>query len=261
MAGAIMIMNSTTYSNPPLPPPEPPPAPILISPTNGFTVSDTSITFQWNSSSGATNYQIRVSVDPAVEDPLFHEDLTAGATSKNYTDFPNDGTVYYWKVRASNAVGYGNWSTIWSFTNGDDVPVVESGHVGYYDLAPWGTRFFKFVSDVPSCTQSIQVSNTPGSSDEPCTVHLLIKRGGKPTIAEFESTWEMPASHYDCDLEKWIPTKDPSAEDLYWKYNTGPHAEFVKVNEPMGSYTFYIMLYNAGGEAVNNQYLTVHYNV
>jgi hypothetical protein len=261
MAGGIMIMNSTTYSNPPPPPPEPPAAPTLISPTNGSKISNTSVTFQWNPSSGATNYQIRVSIDPNVVSPLFHDDTTGGATSKNYTDFPNDGTVYYWKVRAYNAVGWGDWSTIWHFDNGDDdTPVIESGHVGYYDFTPGQTRFWKFVSYVPEgCQYPIQIGNTP-QSQEPHTTRLVIKRGSKPTIEDYEWLATLGSSTYDCGDGQYYPPKPPGSEDFFWRFNTGSGGEFVEIFEPMESYTFYIMFYNSGEESVNNQRLTTYYN-
>ena len=236
---------------------EPPDAPVLISPTNGSDVPSTSVTFQWNSSEGATSYHLRVSTDPGVETDLFHETWT-GATSKNYTDFPNDGIIYYWKVRAYNDAGWGSWSTIWNFSNGDDgVPYVNDGHSGFYDLDPYEAKYFKFTTTVSGCVYPIQVGNT-SAGGEPRTVHLTIKRGSKPTVADFELTWGMAPSLYDCGLEEWIPAK-PGAETLYWKYNTGPQAEFVEIGEPMETDTYYIMLYNDGAVGVNNQRLNVDY--
>lgn len=48
---------------------------------------------------------------------LFHYNETS-TTSKTYTDFPNDSTNYYWRVRACNAAGWGTWSDPQSFVNG-----------------------------------------------------------------------------------------------------------------------------------------------
>jgi len=93
-------------------------------------------------------------------------------------------------------------------------------------------------------------------ADQPRTVHMLIKRGGMPTIAEFEMTWLLAPSDYDCTSGQWIPGKP---KDLYWKYNIGSQAEFVSIGEPMESDTFYIMLYNNGTRIVLHQRLTVSY--
>jgi hypothetical protein len=238
---------------------EPPSPPVLTSPIDGAVIEDTSVTFQWESSVGATNYQIRVSVDPSVEDPLFHEDTT-GATSKNYTDFPNDDTVYYWKVRAYNNVGWGNWSTIRSFTNGsgDDIPILTNGHVGYYDFSPREVKYFKFHAAISECAHPTQVGNT-ADGGEYRTVHLLIEKENIPTVDDFELTWELPPSQYDCNLEMWLPVKSPGTENLYWNYNTGAQAEYVQNKETTELRWYYIMLYNDGDESVNNQRLTVSY--
>ena len=140
----------------------------------------------------------------------------------------------------------------------DSVTTVTSGHLDYYDIGAGQTRYFKFVASVPDCAHPIQVANT-SRADQPRTVHLLVKRGSKPTIAEFNSTWQMAPSQYDCMAEQWIPTKPPGAENLYWKYNTGSSAEFVEIAEPMASNTFYIMLYNSGATTVLDQRLVVSY--
>ena len=139
----------------------------------------------------------------------------------------------------------------------DSATTVTSGDIGYYDIGAGQTRYFKFVASVPDCEHRIQVNNA-SQSDQPRTVHALVKRGSKPTIAEFERTWQMAPSQYDCTAEQWIPAK-PGAENLYWKYNTGSQAEFVEIGEPMESNTFYIMLYNNGTTIVLDQRLSVCY--
>ena len=140
----------------------------------------------------------------------------------------------------------------------DNVPILQSGFIDYnISVGPGQTLFFKFDCPViVDCLHGWQVGNTPGS-DQPRTVHLLVKRGSKPTMADFDLTWAMGiSSHYDCGLGQWQPAK-PGAENLYWNYNTGSQAEFVEMNEPMGAYTFYIMLYNNGTKSIRSQRLTL----
>ncbi|MBW2081205.1 MAG: hypothetical protein JRI27_09650 [Deltaproteobacteria bacterium] len=76
---------------------------------------------------------------------------------------------------------------------------VTSGHLDYYDVGAGQTRYFKFVASVSDCVYPIQVGNT-SMADQPRTVHALVKRGSKPTIADFNRTWEMAPSDYDCTL-------------------------------------------------------------
>ena len=125
----------------------------------------------------------------------------------------------------------------------DSVTPVESGHTGLYDIDAGQRRYFKFVAGVPDYQHPIQVQNTP-QPRQPRTVFMLIKRGSKPTIADFERTWEMDQSL-------------SGTGGLYWQYSTG--TEFVEITEPMASNTFYIMLYNNGTSDVRDQRLIVNY--
>jgi len=137
----------------------------------------------------------------------------------------------------------------------DSVTSVKSG-VEYREDIPAGqARYFRFTASVTDCKHPIQLNNT-SMADQPRTVHMLIKRGSTPTKTEFEKTWGLAPSDYDCTLGQWIPAKP---ENLYWKYNTGSQAEFVEIREPMASNTFYIMLYNNGSRSVKDQRLIVKY--
>ena len=140
----------------------------------------------------------------------------------------------------------------------DNIPVLSNGFRDYISVGPGETVFFKLVAGVSDCEYPIYVASTP-QSRQPFTVHVLVKRGSKPTISDFERTWIMSPSMYDCDLGQWIPAK-PGAEDLYWHYNIGPQTELLHIKEPIESNTFYIMLYNSGRSEVRNQCLSVHYH-
>lgn len=125
------------------------------------------------------------------------------------------------------------------------VTTVISGHRGNYDVGAYQTRYFKFVAGVPNCQSPIQVSSTPQST-EPRTVHVLVKLGSKPTIADFERTWGMSQSQ-------------SGTGGLYWNYNVGSQSETILIKEPMDPQDFFIMLYNNGTQAVHGQWLEVHY--
>jgi hypothetical protein len=114
------------------------------------------------------------------------------------------------------------------------------------------------VASVSDCAQPIQIGNTP-QSQEPHTVHLLIKRGSKPTIENFEWLIQVGSSIYDCGDARYYPAKPAGSEDYFWRFNTGSSGEFVEIREPLATNTFYIMLYNNGTRSVRNQRLTIYY--
>jgi len=107
-------------------------APILSSPEDEATVSGTSVTFTWEVASGATKYMIDVhtasrmevnavldlAVNPdwSKETQRYKGDV-GNACSKTLTNFGDDGTTYYWRVKASSADGWGPWSESQSFVN------------------------------------------------------------------------------------------------------------------------------------------------
>ncbi|MFQ5616688.1 MAG: LamG-like jellyroll fold domain-containing protein [Anaerolineales bacterium] len=92
----------------------PPSVPNPSSPSNGSTTNDSTPTFDWTSSSGATQYQLQVDNNSNFSSP----EINDTTTSSIYTPGSSlsDGT-YYWRVRARDAVGnWSGWSSVWSLT-------------------------------------------------------------------------------------------------------------------------------------------------
>jgi hypothetical protein len=92
----------------------PPPAPILVSPSEGASQAATSVTFTWNASPGATDYDLAVYNASGI---LFDKWI-GNVTSYQVNGLPNDGTRFYWIVYPRNAAGVGPHSEIRSFVNG-----------------------------------------------------------------------------------------------------------------------------------------------
>jgi hypothetical protein len=140
----------------------------------------------------------------------------------------------------------------------DSVPTVTSGHDGEYDMPAGGTRYFKLVAGVEDCHHPIQVANTP-MSGQPTTVQMIIKRGSKPTISDYEFLKNTACPGYDCDTEQYVWSKPAGAEDIFWRFGGGTQGKLVEIREPQAPNTFYIMFYNAGTTTVRDQRLTVYY--
>jgi hypothetical protein len=86
----------------------PPAVPTLVRPANGTTIHDATPTFEWQTSAGASLYQLRMDNNSDFSSPIIQ--LYTESTSYTRPTPLGDGT-YYWRVRARDAAG--NWSE-WS---------------------------------------------------------------------------------------------------------------------------------------------------
>jgi len=78
-------------------------APTLSSPADGAEVSGTSVTFQWQASTGAKRYWLRISKNPSLyHETAFYSANVGGVTKYTLSRLPDDGAVYYWGVWSGN---------------------------------------------------------------------------------------------------------------------------------------------------------------
>ncbi|HEX8040797.1 MAG TPA: LamG-like jellyroll fold domain-containing protein [Chryseosolibacter sp.] len=99
-----------------------PSVPILKSPANFATNQPLTISFSWQPSTGAGTYALQVSEFQDFS-ALFYQRSGITGTSAQVTGFL-PAKSYYWRVRASNAAGNSNWSTIWKFSTLPPIPDV-----------------------------------------------------------------------------------------------------------------------------------------
>ncbi|NOR44384.1 MAG: hypothetical protein GQ534_02270, partial [Candidatus Delongbacteria bacterium] len=94
----------------------PPPLPgiaTLLTPSDVSDVYDLTPSFDWSDASDATGYEIFVDNNSDFSSPEIN---TAVATSDHLAVSDLALDTYFWKVRAINAVGNGEYSTTWNFT-------------------------------------------------------------------------------------------------------------------------------------------------
>lgn len=91
-----------------------PSVPTLVSPSDGAINQPTSLTLNWNRSTGATTYRLQVSTNSAFTTTVV-DDSTLTITSRQLGPLANN-TTYYWRVKAKNIGGTSDWSSIWRFT-------------------------------------------------------------------------------------------------------------------------------------------------
>lgn len=112
-----------------------PAAPTLLSPTNGATGVSTSPTLSWNASSGATSYRLQVSTSSAFSTLTI--DQSGITTTSLAISGLASGTIYYWRVNATNSAGTSDWSSVWSFTTA--TPIITIGEAVDNTSLTWTT--------------------------------------------------------------------------------------------------------------------------
>jgi hypothetical protein len=93
--------------------PSTPEAPILVSPENNGTDLTQPVTFLWNSVMTADSFHIQLSLDSlfsTIENENYLTDTTHSASSLS------EGSIHFWRVRAHNDVGWGEWSDTRKFS-------------------------------------------------------------------------------------------------------------------------------------------------
>lgn len=139
----------------------PPAVPTLISPANNSINIPLTPTMTWNSVAGANNYTIQISTTPNF---LVYTDSTT--TINTQYSIPagklQGGYTYFWRVRASNAIGPSNWSTVWNFgtTIGPDAPTLLSPLNGAMGVILTPTLDW---NDVPTAISYLVVVSTNSS--------------------------------------------------------------------------------------------------
>ena len=95
-----------------------PDPPTLTYPQNGATNIDSKTDkFKWNKDINANKFQIMVAKDNAYSNVVIDKsDLTKA--EQVMTDLEGSKT-YYWRVKAWNSIGWGNWSESWNFTTAE----------------------------------------------------------------------------------------------------------------------------------------------
>jgi hypothetical protein len=97
-----------------------PAVPVLLTPINNLENAKTPLLLDWSNVQGATSYSVEVSTDSSFETIVFSSNGQAASAYLLTALLPQ--TTYYWRVRARNLAGLGDWSEVWSFTTVVQVP-------------------------------------------------------------------------------------------------------------------------------------------
>jgi hypothetical protein len=92
-----------------------PSTPVLSTPANNASGEPLSTSLTWGIVSSATSYEVQVSTAADFATGVIADDSSLTTVSKAIV-LPSNSTNYYWRVRAKNAGGLGNWSAPFNFT-------------------------------------------------------------------------------------------------------------------------------------------------
>src|SRR6056297_3082967 len=98
----------------------------LSSPEDGSTGISINPQLVWEAATDAGTYQVQVSTEEGLTNPVI--DQSGIGETQLQVESLNYETLYYWRVRAVNEVGTGEWSSTWIFTT-EGEPLTAPGVV------------------------------------------------------------------------------------------------------------------------------------
>lgn len=105
-------------------------APVVLStPIDGATTVPLLPSYTWQENPNAATYDIEIATDNAFTNII--ETASVATTSYLATTALNPATTYYWRVRAVNPCGTGNYSSVFSFTTITCQSCSSSGNMDY----------------------------------------------------------------------------------------------------------------------------------
>jgi hypothetical protein len=156
-------------------------APILSLPAKNATNQAISLTMSWNAVSSAISYTLQVATDSSFANTigLFFNQSGLTSTSQSISDLEN-GTIYYWRVNATNASGTSVWSTVFKFgtiLEVSDVPVLASPLNNAVNTALSVSLTWSSVTSAASYTVQVSTDSTFATS-------IIVNRTGVTGLAQ-----------------------------------------------------------------------------
>ena len=144
--------------------------PKLNAPEFGATVNTRPI-FQWDPVAGAAEYELLIDINSNLMDPVVNKSQANALTTTAWqceTEL-EQGTVYYWKVRATNSRSVSEWSNIGVFTTAATTSTTQT-----QDIEP----LVKFSAVETSTTTTVTITKEPAMA--PVTTQVFQMQQSAP---------------------------------------------------------------------------------
>jgi|GEM_PF-456134 len=159
-----------------------PAATVLTSPAQGAQIPGGIVVFSWKpGASDVDRYWLELATDPQMQNIVLRDSLLY-TTQREVTEMANDAT-YYWRVKATNGAGWGQFSDTWSFST--STSGVDRGEAG---------RTFHLSANMPNpFTEATTISFDLARSEE---ITLSVLNGLGQEIAVI-ATGRYDAGHHE----------------------------------------------------------------
>jgi len=100
----------------------PPASAMLATPSTGAIEQDPQPTLGWTADPWADRYQVELAEDGTFDEIVYSAITTAASHVVEIV--LREQTTYHWRIRATNACGFGGISSVWTFTTGTLTPLL-----------------------------------------------------------------------------------------------------------------------------------------
>jgi hypothetical protein len=202
-----------------------PPAPVLVSPDHGASDLIQPITLDWEDISDIDWYQVQVDELSYFESPVVDSNLAASTCAVSGLA---DGTTYFWRVRAHNDAGWGEWSSVWGFITAcpvPDVPLLAAPDNGAINL---NQPIVLDWNDVADATQyQIQVDDLSSFAAPEINVSPSVSGYSASGLDEGQTYYWRVRADNACGWSDWsavwsFATRDNTIPDAITDLNAAP---------------------------------------
>jgi len=103
------MADATAHSDPPAPPE-------IVAPTDAIAVNGQKVTFAWEPSREADRYRLQIAETATFDELVLDEEVGNETAVTVGNQLPTDGQTFFWRVVAGSYAGWGEPSSIESFT-------------------------------------------------------------------------------------------------------------------------------------------------